>query len=163
VGAVIGWVLHALRAAPPPAVASPPPQPPPACPAAPPCGEPAPATKGPARAVVKKHVATPLALVPLPAEGPTPEQKRREQLRAYAEEKAGELRACLAQPSRGPLRRVGVALEIDGRGAVAAVQILGGDGTEPALASCYASRLRSWVFPTALLDGPERLLVNFVL
>jgi len=46
---------------------------------------------------------------------------------------------------------------------VAAVQILGGDGTDAGLASCYAGRLRTWQFPTGLLDGPERLLVNFVL
>jgi hypothetical protein len=59
---------------------------------------------------------------------------------------------------------VGAALEIDSHGTVAAVQILGGDtGSSRALDSCYSARLRSWRFPQALLQGDQRLLVNFVL
>jgi hypothetical protein len=165
-GAVIGWTLHALRSAPAPAVASPPvaaPAPPPAC-APSPCREDPPPARPHARGDSRKKVAAaPLALVPLPAEGPTPEEKRREALRAYAEKRAGELRSCLPASSGGPLRRVGVALEIDGRGSVAAVQILAGEDTNANVSACYAARLRGWQFPRNLLDGPERLLVNFVL
>jgi hypothetical protein len=106
--------------------------------------------------------ATPKGLVPLPAEGAS-EESRRDALRAFAQQKADDLRGCLDAPGRGPLHRVGAALEIDARGSVAAVQILGGEGPDRALDSCYAARLRAWRFPEALLQGDERLLVNFVL
>ena len=105
----------------------------------------------------------PLALHPLPSERPATEEDRREALRAFAQAKASDLRDCLGDPGRGPLRRVGAALEIDSHGSVAAVQILGGEGSSRELDSCYSARLRSWRFPQALLQGDERLLVNFVL
>jgi len=136
------------------------------CPAATPCAsEPAgapgathagrPRGKGPAK---------PLDLHALPAEGPASDENRREALRAFAQQKAGDLRSCLTEPGRGPLRRVGAALEIDSHGTVAAVQILGGDtAATRALDSCYSAHLRTWRFPQALLQGDQRLLVNFVL
>jgi hypothetical protein len=108
-------------------------------------------------------VARPLTLHPLPAEAGVTDENRREALRAFAQHKASDLRGCLGDPGRGPLRRVGAALEIDAHGAVAAVQILGGDTGSRELESCYSAHLRTWRFPQALLQGDERLLVNFVL
>jgi hypothetical protein len=99
----------------------------------------------------------------LPDESSPTDEDRRDALRVFAQKKAGELRGCLGDPGRGPLRRIGAALEIDAHGAVAAVQILGGDGTSRELESCYSAHLRAWRFPQALLQGDERLLVNFVL
>ena len=110
-----------------------------------------------------KKVPHPLALHPLPSEHPASEEDRREALRAFAQARASDLRDCLGDPGRGPLRRIGAALEIDSHGSVAAVQILGGEGSSRELDSCYSARLRSWRFPQALLQGDERLLVNFVL
>jgi hypothetical protein len=104
-----------------------------------------------------------LALHALPAETGATEENRREALRAFAQTKASDLRGCLVDPGRGPLRRVGAALEIDAHGAVAAVQILGGDTGSREVESCYSAHLRAWRFPQALLQGDERLLVNFVL
>jgi hypothetical protein len=165
-GVAIGWVLHAWRqpapAPPLPIVAVEPPQ----CPASIPCGAGVPAG-GPAAAhpahAHAKTPARPLALRPLPKETPISDENRREALRAFAQAKASDLRSCLGDPGRGPLRRVGAALEIDSHGAVAAVQILGGEGASRAVDSCYSARLRAWRFPQALLQGDERLLVNFIL
>jgi hypothetical protein len=130
-GAVLGWMLHAWRQP------APPPAPPPvaavqatACPTPLPCsaeGRSQPAASHPARAHAKAP-ARPLALHPLPNEEPMTDENRREALRAFAQQRAGDLRNCLGAPERGPLRRVGAALEIDAHGAVAAVQILGGEG-----------------------------------
>jgi hypothetical protein len=159
-GLAAGWLLHAPK--PPPLTPAPPVAEAPACPARVVCGGDA---TGPAHARVAPHQhakAAPKTLVALPAEGAS-EGSRRDALRAFAQQKADELRTCLGAPARGPLHRVGAALEIDARGAVAAVQILGGEGADRALDSCYAERLKSWRFPEALLQGDERLLVNFVL
>jgi|SRR5581483_5886123 len=162
-GALIGWFAHtwltpAPAPAPPPVIAAAP-----QCPAPVPCRAdtapaPAHATKPPT-----KKVPHPLALHPLPSEHPATEEDRRAALRAFAQAKASDLRDCLGDPGRGPLRRIGAALEIDSHGSVAAVQILGGEGSTRELDSCYSARLRSWRFPQALLQGDERLLVNFVL
>jgi hypothetical protein len=99
---------------------------------------------------------------PLPPDAVPEELKRREDLRAFAAAHADDLKACASTPNRGPLRRVGAALVIDATGNVAAVQILGAN-SESAATACYAERLRRWKFPSALLRGQERLLVNFVL
>jgi hypothetical protein len=160
-GFALGWFLHPPPPAPAPLMAAAPPPEPPACPPAPRCGQAAPVTHAAARPHAK--AAAPHALVPLPPEGPTAEQARRDALRAFAQQKADELRGCLSDPGRGALRRVGAALEIDARGAVATVQILGGESASRAVDSCYAARLKSWRFPESLLHGDERLLVNFVL
>ena len=162
-GAIIGWFARSWQT-PPPAPAPPPvvaaaPQ----CPATVPCRADTPAAPAHAGHLPAKKVAHPLALHPLPSEHPATEQDRREALRAFAQARASDLRDCLGDPNRGPLRRVGAALEIDSHGAVAAVQILGGEGSSRELDSCYSARLRSWRFPQALLQGDERLLVNFVL
>ncbi len=162
-GGLIGWFLHVWQT-PPPAPVAPPtvaavaPQ----CPAAVPCRAETPSAPAHATRPAKK-VPHPLALHPLPSEHPASEEDRREALRAFARAKASDLRDCLGDPGRGPLRRVGAALEIDSHGSVAAVQILGGEGSSRELDSCYSARLRSWRFPQALLQGDERLLVNFVL
>jgi len=158
-GLAAGWLLHAPRPAPPPA--PPPVAEVPRCPEAPPCTAPGPAATH-AHAAHPHAKAPPKGLVPLPAEGAS-EESRRDALRAFAQQKADDLRGCLEEPGRGPLHRVGAALEIDARGSVAAVQILGGEGADRTLDSCYAARLRAWRFPEALLQGDERLLVNFVL
>ena len=165
VAGAAGWWLHAWRH---PAA---PPLPPPVvaevlrCPAAAPCtSEPGPASGG--THAGRPHARTPakpLDLHALPAEGPASDQNRREALRAFAQQKAGDLRSCLVESGRGPLRRIGAALEIDSHGMVAAVQILGGDNGTRALDSCYSAHLRTWRFPQALLQGDQRLLVNFVL
>ena len=77
---------------------------------------------------------------------------------AQGEPKHFEVTLLPATPKRAIPRG-----EIDSHGAVAAVQILGGEGSSRELDSCYSARLRSWRFPQALLQGDERLLVNFVL
>ena len=162
-GGVIGWFLHVWQ------TPAPAPVPPPAVAAAPQCPDPVPCGAGtpasaPAHATKPtKKVPHPLALHPLPSEHPATEEDRREALRKFAQAKASDLRDCLGDPGRGPLRRVGAALEIDSHGSVAAVQILGGENSSRELDSCYSARLRSWRFPQALLQGDERLLVNFVL
>ena len=48
-------------------------------------------------------------------------------------------------------------------GAVELVQILGADGAARDVRHCYSSHLKKWRFPTELLRGEEKLLVNFVL
>jgi hypothetical protein len=162
---VAGWMLHAWRNP-----EAPPLRPPVVaevlrCPADTPCAAdltPGPAGSHPGRPHAKAP-ARPLDLHALPAEGPASDENRREALRAFAQQKAADLRACLGEPGRGPLRRVGAALEIDSHGTVAAVQILGGDTGTRALDSCYSAHLRAWRFPHALLQGDQRLLVNFVL
>jgi hypothetical protein len=162
-GAIIGWFVHEWRT---PAPVAPPPPPiaeAPQCPAPAPCRADAPAPATHAAHPPAKKSPHPLALHDLPAEKPASEENRREALRAFAQAKATDLRDCLQDPGRGPLRRIGAALEIDSHGAVAAVQILGGEGSSRELDSCYSARLRSWRFPQALLQGDERLLVNFVL
>jgi len=162
-GGVIGWFLHVWQ------TPAPAPVPPPAVAAAPQCPDPVPCGAGtpasaPAHATKPtKKVPHPLALHPLPSEHPATEEDRREALRKFAQAKSSDLRDCLGDPGRGPLRRVGAALEIDSHGSVAAVQILGGENSSRELDSCYSARLRSWRFPQALLQGDERLLVNFVL
>jgi hypothetical protein len=169
VGGALGWMLHAWRQPSAPLASPAAPdvvavQAPAACPAPLPCVaavaasplHPIPHTKG-------KVAARPAALNPLPADDAPTAENRREALRAFAQQKASDLRGCLGDPGRGPLRRVGAALEIDGHGMVAAVQILGGDSGSRALESCYSAHLRTWRFPQALLQGDERLLVNFVL
>jgi len=162
-GALIGWFARSWQT-PAPAPAAPPvvaaaPQ----CPSPVPCRGEASSTPANATRPVSKKAPHPLALHPLPSERPASEEDRREALRAFARAKASDLRDCLGDPGRGPLRRVGAALEIDSHGSVAAVQILGGEGSSRELDSCYSARLRSWRFPQALLQGDERLLVNFVL
>jgi hypothetical protein len=162
-GVAIGWWLHGRQPPPPPVAAAPAPEPP-QCPPVPACGSAAPPAAAHAHtAHARPKTSSPPALIPLPDEGKLSEASRREALRAFAQQKAGDLRNCLGDPGRGPLRRVGAALEIDARGAVAAVQILDGENVNRAVTSCYSARLRSWRFPQALLEGDERLLVNFVL
>ncbi len=163
-GALVGWFARGWQTPPP---AAPPPAPiaeAPQCPAPVPCrAETAGAPPAHAAHPPAKKAPHPLALHDLPVEKPASEENRREALRAFAQAKASDLRDCLGDPGRGPLRRVGAALEIDSHGAVAAVQILGGEGSSRELDSCYSARLRAWRFPQALLQGDERLLVNFVL
>jgi hypothetical protein len=167
-GVLAGWLLHAWRQPTPPtpmpAVAEAPRCPDPAPCAAEPVGPAAPGHPG-THTVHARTPAPPMALhdLPLPSEGPQSEESRRASLRAFAQQKASDLRACLGDPGRGPLRRVGAALEIDAHGTVAAVQILGGDNASRELESCYSARLRAWRFPHALMQGDQRLLVNFVL
>lgn len=161
-GALIGWFVRGRQTppapAPPPAVAEAP-----QCPEPVPCRAETPSAAGHAMRPPAKKPARPLALHPLPSERPATEEDRRAALRAFAQARASDLRDCLGDPGRGPLRRIGAALEIDSHGSVAAVQILGGEGSSRELDSCYSARLRSWRFPQALLQGDERLLVNFVL
>jgi hypothetical protein len=162
----LGWLLHAWRYPPTPAAAPPaPPVAQVACPAQLPCVTEiaTPAAHSPSAHGRGKPAPRALALRPLPDETGSSAENRRDALRAYAQHKANDLRGCLGDPGRGPLRRVGAALEIDAHGVVAAVQILGGDGANRALESCYSAHLRTWRFPQALLQGDERLLVNFVL
>lgn len=103
------------------------------------------------------------ALRPLPERAPLDEGERRQALRAFAEQKATELRECLDEPDRGPPRNLGAAFEIDPKGTVDSVQILGADSSPKAVRRCYADRLKQWRFPEELLRGDEKLLVNFVL
>jgi hypothetical protein len=165
VAGAAGWWLHAWRHPAVPALPAPVVAEVLRCPAATPCGlEPGPASGGSHAGRARARTpAKPLDLHALPAEGPASDENRREALRAFAQQKAGDLRSCLVEPGRGPLRRVGAALEIDSHGMVAAVQILGGDNGTRALDSCYSAHLRTWRFPQALLQGDQRLLVNFVL
>lgn len=164
VAGVAGWMLHAWRHP-----ALPPLRPPVVaevlrCPDATPCAaEPASGPAGTHAGRPRVKTSRPLDLHALPAEGPASDENRREALRAFAQQKAIDLRSCLGEPGRGPLRRIGAALEIDSHGTVAAVQILGGDNGTRALDSCYSAHLRTWRFPQALLQGDQRLLVNFVL
>jgi hypothetical protein len=162
----MGWLLHGRHA--PPAVATAttaPTAPAPVCPPPPsPFADRPPSPAGGSARPAHLHARTATRpLVPLPEEKPMPEETRRAALRAFAQQKADDLRGCVDDPGRGPLRRVGAALEIDGHGAVATVQILGGEAGNRAVDSCYRARLKAWRFPQTLLQGDERLLVNFVL
>jgi len=103
------------------------------------------------------------ALGPLPESKPLDDETRTEALRAFARERAAELRDCLPEPDRGPPVKLGAAFEIRAGGAVDFVQILGADGSSRDVRRCYASRLKRWRFPEDLLRGEEKLLVNFVL
>jgi hypothetical protein len=107
--------------------------------------------------------ATPAALLPLPAGKPLEEGERTKALRAFAAERAPELRECLDDPDRGPPLELGAAFEIGANGAVELVQILGADGAPREVRRCYSSHLKKWRFPSELLRGEEKLLVNFVL
>ena len=105
----------------------------------------------------------PAALTPLPAGKPLEEGERTKALRAFAAERAPELRECLDDPDRGPPLELGAAFELGANGAVELVQILGADGAPREVRHCYSSHLKKWRFPTELLRGEEKLLVNFVL
>ena len=107
--------------------------------------------------------AAPVALTPLPGGKPLEEGERTKALRAFAAERAPELRECLDDPDRGPPLELGAAFEIGANGAVELVQILGADGAPREVRRCYSSHLKKWRFPTELLRGEEKLLVNFVL
>jgi hypothetical protein len=102
-------------------------------------------------------------LTPLPERKPLDDGQRTQALRAFAEGKAPELRECVAEPDRGPPRKLGAAFEIDVKGTVDSVQILGADSSPKAVRRCYADRLKHWRFPEELLRGDEKLLVTFVL
>ena len=105
----------------------------------------------------------PAALMPLPSGKPLEEGERTKALRAFAAERAPELRECLDDPDRGPPQELGAAFEIGANGAVELVQILGADGAPREVRHCYSAHLKKWRFPTELLRGEEKLLVNFVL
>jgi hypothetical protein len=105
--------------------------------------------------------ATPL--LPLPERKPLDEGERTRALRAFATDRAPELRDCLDEPDQGPARQLGAAFEINANGAVELVQILGADAASTEVRRCYSSHLKKWRFPQALLRGEEKLLVNFVL
>jgi hypothetical protein len=107
--------------------------------------------------------AAPAALLPLPGGKPMEEGERTKALRAFAAERAPELRQCLDDPDRGPTQELGAAFEIGANGRVDLVQILGADAASNEVRHCYASHLKKWRFPTELLRGEEKLLVNFVL
>jgi hypothetical protein len=107
--------------------------------------------------------AAPVALLPLPSGKPLEEGERTKALRAFAAERAPELRECLDDPDRGPPLELGAAFEIGANGAVEVVQILGADGAAREVRHCYSSHLKKWRFPAELLRGEEKLLVNFVL
>jgi hypothetical protein len=162
-GIAIGWMVasRTTGAAPPPPVC--PPLPPtvacPETPAAPPNGHPAPRPL----AAATRAKTTRLALMPLPAVKPMDEGERTEALRAYASQKAPDLRECLADPDNGPPVKLGVAFEIAANGAVELVQILGADGAAKDVRRCWSKNLKRWRFPEPLLRGEEKLLVNFVL
>lgn len=160
-GAAAGYFLHqpAPVAAPTPTpVACPEPPPPPVC------ADTKVRKAGPRHADAKKtRVAAAEVMQPLPEQQPMDENTRTQALRAFAAKKAPELRDCLAEPDRGPPQNLGAAFEIDAKGAVDSVQILGSEGSSPAVRTCYAKRLKRWKFPEELLRGEEKLLVNFVL
>lgn len=105
----------------------------------------------------------PTPLQPLPERKPLDEGERTRALRAFAANRAPELRDCLDEPDQGPARQLGAAFEIGANGAVELVQILGADAASSEVRRCYSSHLKKWRFPQALLRGEEKLLVNFVL
>ncbi|HXT96469.1 MAG TPA: hypothetical protein VN853_09220 [Polyangia bacterium] len=157
--------LVALRRTP----AAPPPVPPPVCPPVVACLPPPAGSSGGGgetgtrpRHAKAAHPA-PAALVPLPSQKPMEEGERAKALRAFAEKRAPELRDCLDAPDRGPPIELGAAFEINANGSVEVVQILGAELAPPAVRRCYTSHFKSWRFPTELLRGEEKLLVNFVL
>jgi len=159
-----GYLMGLRRAVPPVAT------PPPVCPPAVACIAP-PATAGGGGSTGASRVArhgkaghaAPVALTPLPAGKPLEEGERTKALRAFAAERAPELRDCLDDPDRGPPLELGAAFEIGANGAVELVQILGADAAPREVRHCYSSHLKKWRFPTELLRGEEKLLVNFVL
>jgi hypothetical protein len=162
-GIAVGWMVasRATGAAPPMPVC--PPLPPAvACqepPVAPPSGHPTPRPL----AAATRGKTTRVAMMPLPAANPMDEGERTEALRAYAAQKAPELRECLADPDSGPPMKLGVAFEIAADGAVELVQLLGAEGAAKDVRRCYSKHLKKWRFPEPLLRGEEKLLVNFVL
>ena len=163
-GGSAGYLVALRRAVPP--VTSPPP----VCPAAVACVAPVAASGGGGSVGaprVARHGkvgrAAPPALQPLPTGKPLEEGERTKALRAFAAERAPELRDCLEDPDRGPPLELGAAFEIGANGAVELVQILGADGAPREVRHCYSSHLKKWRFPTELLRGEEKLLVNFVL
>jgi hypothetical protein len=103
------------------------------------------------------------ALKPLPEKAELDDGARAAALRAFAEQKAPELRDCLPEPDRGPPIKLGAAFEIDSGGSVGVVQLLGAENSPKEVRRCYAKRLKRWRFPEDLLRGEEKLLVNFVL
>ncbi len=163
-GGGAGYLLALRRAV--PAVTTPPA----VCPPTVACVAP-PAASGGGGAIGASHVARHgkvgraalAALTPLPAGKPLEEGERTKALRAFAAERAPELRECLDDPDRGPPLELGAAFEIGANGAVELVQILGADGAARDVRHCYSSHLKKWRFPTELLRGEEKLLVNFVL
>ena len=163
-GGGAGYLLALRRAVPPVTTA------PAVCPPAVACVAP-PAASGGGGSIGASHVArhgkagraAPAALMPLPAGKPMEEGERTKALRAFAAERAPELRDCLEDPDRGPPLELGAAFEIGANGAVELVQILGADGAPREVRHCYSSHLKKWRFPTELLRGEEKLLVNFVL
>jgi hypothetical protein len=169
-GVLTGFLLGGRRKVGEPAALAAPPA---ACPQAPatacadgPSKDPA-ARRATATATATRSVRhakpAPAAMQPLPERQPLDDETRTQALRAFAEQKAPELRDCLAEPDRGPPRKLGAAFEIDPKGAVDSVQILGADGSPKEVRRCYAKRLKRWRFPEDLLRGDEKLLVNFVL
>ncbi|HLK90531.1 MAG TPA: hypothetical protein VKZ18_11585 [Polyangia bacterium] len=163
-GGGAGYLL-ALRRTPAPA----PIPPPPVCPPAVACITPSPSSGGggatgthAARHTKPAHPA-PAALVPLPDGKPMEEGERTKALRAFAQQRAPELRECLDDPDRGPPVELGAAFEIGANGGVEVVQILGADSATADIRRCYASHFKKWRFPAELLRGEEKLLVNFVL
>jgi hypothetical protein len=163
-GGGAGYLLALRRAVPPVTT------PPAVCPPAVACVAP-PAASGGGGSIGASRVArhgkvvrsAPAALTPLPAGKPLEEGERTKALRAFAAERAPELRECLDDPDRGPPLELGAAFEIGANGAVELVQILGADGAPREVRHCYSSHLKKWRFPTELLRGEEKLLVNFVL
>ncbi|HSY39604.1 MAG TPA: hypothetical protein VLA79_08750 [Polyangia bacterium] len=163
-GGGAGYLLARRRAVPPVTTA------PAVCPPAVACVAP-PASSGGGGSIGASRVvrhgkagrAAPAALMPLPAGKPMEEGERTKALRAFAAERAPELRECLDDPDRGPPLELGAAFEIGANGAVELVQILGADGAPREVRHCYSSHLKKWRFPTELLRGEEKLLVNFVL
>ena len=163
-GGGAGYLVALRRAAPPPAA------PPPVCPPAVACLSPAPSTGGggsTGAARLARHAkagrAAPAALVPLPAGKPLEEGERTKALRAFAAERAPELRDCLDDPDRGrrrssvPPSRSAPTAPSSWCRSWALTPRLARSGTATAVTS------RSGGFPTELLRGEEKLLVNFVL
>lgn len=158
--------LVALRRTPAPV----PPAPPPVCPPVVACVTPPAGASGgggatgahPSRHGKAAHAA-PAALVPLPSQKPMEDGERTKALRAFAEKRAPELRECLDDPDRGPPVELGAAFEINANGSVEVVQILGAESDGADVRRCYTSHFKKWRFPTELLRGEEKLLVNFVL
>ena len=162
-GGGVGYLLG-LRNAPRPASIPPPVCPPVVACAAPPApSHPAARATAPVPRHGKPAHPAPAALVPLPDRKPMDETQRTQALRAFATQRAPELRDCLDDGPQGPPVQLGAAFEIGANGAVDIVQILGADSAPREVRRCYASHLKKWRFPEDLLRGEEKLLVNFVL
>src|SRR4051794_16762130 len=157
-GGAAGYFVALRRAVPPV------PSPQPLCPPAVACVAPPAAAVGGGGSSGAGHVARhvkpgramPAALLPLPAGKPMEEGERTKALRAFAAQRAPELRECLDDPDRGPPLELGAAFEIGANGAVELVQILGADGAARDVRHCYSSHLKKWRFPTELLRGEEK-------